>query len=142
MAEKGRQARQAGVLIVEDDADLRQAVCQILEEEGYRVRSAADGAEALAALEHEREPCLILLDLMMPGMNGWEFLERKNRHRRFETFPVVVVSAYLDRPPAGMPAFAAPHLKVDAVIRKPLDLNELVETVARRAPRREATSDE
>ncbi len=129
--EKSNRAR---VLIVEDDSDLRQAICQILEEEGYSVRSAADGAEALAALEREAQPCLILLDLMMPGMNGWEFLEKKNVDARFVAYPVVVVSAYLDRPPAGLPAFAAPHLRVEGVIRKPLDLNELVETVARVRP--------
>ncbi len=127
-------ARNAQVLVVEDDADLREAIRQVLEEEGYRVRSAADGEEALRILESEEVPCLILLDLMMPGMNGWEFLERKSRDERLGGCPVVVVSAFLERPPAGLPAFAAPHLKVDGVIRKPLDLDELMDAVASRCP--------
>jgi CheY-like chemotaxis protein len=127
-------AAKSRVLVVEDDADLRQAICQILEEEGYRVRTASNGQEALGILELESEPCLILLDLMMPVMDGWQFLERKNRDQRFGGYPVIVVSAYLEQPQLGSPAFAAPHLKVDGVLRKPLDLHELVEAVSHRCP--------
>jgi two-component system chemotaxis response regulator CheY len=121
-------------LIVEDDADLRQAIGQILQDEGYRVRTASNGLEALAILEGEVAPCLILLDLLMPVMDGWQFLEKKNRDERFGLYPVIVVSAYLERPSPGSPAFAAPHLKVDGVLRKPLDLRELVQTVSDRCP--------
>src|SRR5262249_6773543 len=108
------------ILIVEDDPDLRHAISQVLEEEGYPVRGAANGKEALAILETETGPYLILLDLMMPVMNGWQFLERKNRDSRISAYPVLIVSAYLDQPPPGSPAYAAPHLKVDGVIRKPV----------------------
>jgi CheY-like chemotaxis protein len=62
------------VLVVDDDAVMRQTLKEFLEAEGYRAATAADGAEALAACDAER-PDLILLDLKMPGMDGWQFLE-------------------------------------------------------------------
>jgi CheY-like chemotaxis protein len=114
------------VLIVEDDEDLRSAVGHVLEEEGCTVRAAGNGADALTLLERDGHPCLILLDLMMPVMNGWQFLEKKKTEDRLAEIPVVVMSAYVD-----MPGFAAPHLPVKATLKKPLQLDNLLETIDR-----------
>ena len=70
------------VLVVEDDADIREAVQLILEDEGFDVVTACNGAEAEAELAHMEEPCLVLLDLMMPVMNGWELLAHLKRDGR------------------------------------------------------------
>lgn len=112
------------VLVVEDDQELREAVGSILQEEGCSVRAASNGAEALTLLRGEARPCIILLDLMMPVMNGWQFLEQRKSDVQLEEIPVVVMSAYLD-----MPGFAAPHLPVEATLKKPLDLDRLLDSV-------------
>ncbi len=112
------------VLVVEDDRELREAVGSILQEEGCSVRSASNGAEALTLLRGQERPCIILLDLMMPVMNGWQFLEQRKSDVALEEIPVVVMSAYLD-----MPGFAAPHLPVEATLKKPLDLDRLLDLV-------------
>lgn len=78
------------ILIIEDEPDLRDTMCDLLQLEGYAVLSAANGIEGLAALEDAGTPCLILLDLMMPEMDGWQFLEAL---RSRPSLPVVVVSA-------------------------------------------------
>jgi CheY-like chemotaxis protein len=86
------------ILIVEDDADIRDTLQQILEIEGFTVATADNGRDALDRLLHESQPCLILLDLMMPVMNGWEFLQvLKHQHQHvLATIPIVVVSAAAD----------------------------------------------
>jgi CheY-like chemotaxis protein len=62
------------VLIVDDDPEIRESMRMVLEDEGYHVREAADGVAALDELHRDQQPCVVLLDLMMPRMNGWEFL--------------------------------------------------------------------
>lgn len=86
------------ILIVEDEPDAREALKEILEIEGFNVVTAENGREGLALLKTVEEPCLILLDLMMPVMNGWEFLEalRRQEQHVLATIPVVVVSAIAD----------------------------------------------
>jgi CheY-like chemotaxis protein len=111
------------ILVVEEDRDLRGAVGQVLEEEGYAVFSASNGLEALQLLEQGR-PCMILLDLMMPVMNGWQLLEKRKAENKYGEIPIVVMSAYL-----GMPGFAVPHLPVGATLKKPLDLSRLLQTI-------------
>ncbi len=112
------------VLIVEDDQELRDAVGQLLREEGWSTRAASNGAEALELLHREGRPCVILLDLMMPVVNGWQFLEQRKSDGQLADIPVIVMSAYVD-----MPGFAAPHLPVEETLKKPLDLNRLLESV-------------
>ena len=80
------------ILIVEDDFDIREALTQILEEEGYAVREAANGREALDVAAREL-PSLILLDLMMPVMNGWQFRAEQIKDPRLAPVPVLVISA-------------------------------------------------
>src|SRR3989442_228935 len=85
------------ILIVEDDPDIRESLQVVLETEGYNARTAANGKEGVAALESLEHPCLVLLDLMMPVMNGWEFLAVQRNDERLNKVPVVVVSAIADR---------------------------------------------
>jgi len=81
----------APVLVVEDDEGVRGAFAALLASEGYRVMEAADGLEALELLRAaETLPCLILLDLMMPRMSGWDFCAVQKRDERLLSIPVVV----------------------------------------------------
>jgi len=86
------------ILLIEDEPDLRETLRDLLELFGFRVETAANGQEGLHKLESVGNPCLILLDLMMPVMNGWQFLEtlRKDPQPGRASIPVLVVSAALD----------------------------------------------
>jgi CheY-like chemotaxis protein len=108
-------------MIVEDDADIRDLVQMILEDEGYEVVTAANGAEAEEELAHMAEPCVVLLDLMMPVMNGWEFIEHLRRDGKLDGdgMHVVVVSAT----PSPLPRGPVKCMK------KPLRAEQLIETV-------------
>jgi CheY-like chemotaxis protein len=109
------------VLVVEDDVDIRQALVEILEEHGFPAIGAGDGAEALDYLRKAPElPCLILLDLMMPVMDGATFREEQRKEPRIASIPVVVLSAYrdLERHVTGLDAVS--------VLRKPPSVRELV----------------
>ena len=111
------------VLIVEDDADLREMMAQLLSLEGYRTETASNGRDALRYLERGDPPDVILLDLMMPIMDGWEFRRRQVQNPHIAGVPVVVLSA-LD------PARAA-DLGGTAFLKKPLDFDRLLELVRR-----------
>src|SRR5262245_65206359 len=88
------EARAASrILVVEDNSFTRDALLMLLCEKGYEVEGAADGQEALAGLGRGERPCLILLDLAMPRMNGWQFLEERQRDPALAAIPVVVLSA-------------------------------------------------
>jgi len=80
------------VLVVDDDRDIRDALAQILVEEGFEVAEAANGAQALDAIGR-KVPDLVLLDLMMPVMNGWEVLQTLRQSSELAALPVVVLSA-------------------------------------------------
>jgi CheY-like chemotaxis protein len=108
------------VLVVEDDADIRECVRMILEDEGFDVVTAANGAEAERELAQMDAPCVLLLDLVMPVMNGWELLEHLRRDGKLgQGMHVVVVSATPVKVPAG-------PVKC---MYKPLRAVELIETV-------------
>jgi len=111
------------VLIVEDDADLRDMMAQLLQLEGYPARTVSNGREALDYLEHVEKPDVILLDLMMPVMDGWEFRRRQMDDPAFAKVPVVVLSA-LDQS-------RAQDLSGAAFLKKPLDFDLLLELVRR-----------
>lgn len=83
----------AEVLVVEDDEDLRDALSQLLREDGFRVASVDDGLAALKYLRKYPAPCLILLDLVLPTMYGFEFREQQLREPALVGIPVVVMSA-------------------------------------------------
>jgi CheY-like chemotaxis protein len=111
------------VLVVDDDADIRETVSLILEDEGYDVASAGDGASALAELRDGPRPGLILLDLMMPVMDGWQFREAQLSDPSLAAIPVVVLSA-----DAGL------RDKADyfggAYLAKPVNIDALLDAVA------------
>src|SRR5579859_3405973 len=81
------------ILVVEDDAATRDAVALVLQDEGYSVTGVANGQEALAHLRQTEPPNLILLDLMMPIMNGWEFRQQQTQDPALQAIPVLVISA-------------------------------------------------
>jgi two-component system, OmpR family, response regulator CpxR len=109
------------VLVVEDDVDIRQALVEILEDQGFETLGARDGADALDILSRATDlPCVILLDLMMPVMDGAAFREAQRNDPRIASIPVVVLSAYRD-----VERHAAP-LDAVSVLRKPPTVRELV----------------
>ncbi len=81
------------VLVVEDDPDVREVMIAIVEREGHRAVPARSGAEALQFLRNGLNPCLILLDLMAPVKNGWEFRAEQNADPHLASIPTIVVSA-------------------------------------------------
>jgi CheY-like chemotaxis protein len=107
------------VLVVEDEPDLLEVTRFALECEGFGVQTARNGEEALALLRAGARPGLVLLDLMMPVMNGWQFLDEIAKVPSLRTIPVVVVTA------AGATAISG----AVAILRKPLDLGVLIEIV-------------
>jgi CheY-like chemotaxis protein len=114
----------AAVLVIDDDPDIRDALTDILESEGYSVAGAAHGGEALALL-HTLTPELILLDLNMPVMNGFQFRTAQRRDPRLALIPTVVMSA-IDRMQERLP-----ELAIEEALAKPLDLGQLLAVVGR-----------
>lgn len=97
------------MLVVDDDEDVRDALAVVIEDEGYAVATASDGVAALEWLEKHGPPCVILLDLMMPRMDGLTFLQKLQDDPRFSRTPVAVVSAgTILRPPPNCPFVAKP----------------------------------
>jgi CheY-like chemotaxis protein len=124
--------KQAHILVVEDDRDIRDSVVEILEDEGYTVSDAGGGREALDRLEHgPGRPDLILLDLMMPGMNGFEFREKQLESEKFGAIPVVVITADATAQERSAPLQAA------AFLRKPIKIQPLLNTIKRTLERTE-----
>lgn len=113
------------ILVVEDDRDIRETIVDALEGEVYDVISAFDGVDALERLRSEEQsPSLILLDLMMPRMNGIELWEEIARVETWARIPIVVVSADAQGRTHAATMGAAGYLK------KPMQLRELFSTVA------------
>lgn len=111
------------VFIVEDDTDTREMLSKFLELEGYDVRAAANGRQALDLLGTGVQAHVIVLDLMMPVMDGWEFRRRQVEDARLRRIPTIVVSA------AGRDRMA--QVSADAYLSKPVDMEELLERVHR-----------
>jgi CheY-like chemotaxis protein len=109
------------VLVVEDDPALREIYAGALRDFGHEVRTASDGSTALDALSNGWEPCVVFLDLRMPGMDGWEFSRRLRENERWRNVHVVVVAAHfrIDQEAADIGA--------DAWLQKPFDLERLDE---------------
>ena len=116
---------QQTLLVVDDDLDIRDALQDVLEGAGYSVRLAADGQQALESLRAGWTPNLILLDLMMPRMNGFEFRDVQRHESGLRDIPVLLASADPALPQA------ARALGVAGYLRKPLDLDDLLGTVDR-----------
>lgn len=112
------------ILLVDDDPNFREALADLLQSRGYRVSFAGDGAKALQWLGESDAPCLILLDLMMPVMDGHEFLAQRNADPVLAGIPVVVISA--GRHPRGSVVPGA-----DDVLYKPFESDHLIGIVQR-----------
>jgi CheY-like chemotaxis protein len=116
--------RANSIMLVEDDGDISDAIASCLEDHGYRVMLAANGQEALEKLRGAPvQPDLILLDLMMPVMDGWQFRAAQKADPTIASVPVVLLSAHVNVREAAAKLSAAGWLK------KPIDLDSLLEAV-------------
>ena len=111
------------VLVVEDDPDLREDLAYILEKEGYKVRTAQNGKEALECMREGCEPCLVVLDLMMPVMDGWQLRAEMKADEALSHIPFVLVSGVADL------SWEAQNLGATHYFSKPVDLDGLFECV-------------
>jgi CheY-like chemotaxis protein len=113
------------ILVVDDDAGARGAMCELLDAEGYSVLQAENGQEALDLLENAPDrPCLIVLDLAMPVLDGYEFLTLRSQDPVLSEIPVAVVS--------GNQITLKPLDGIDVFLRKPVNVDTLIEAIARR----------
>lgn len=112
------------ILIVEDDESIRDVLQSALEFEGYNVHTAINGQDGLNLLPQIQKPCLILLDLMMPVMDGWTFVETisKVKDTKLMQIPIVVVSAFTSDKDDKLKT-------VRSIIKKPVDLDQLLKQV-------------
>ena len=111
----------ANILVVEDNDDVREMMAVTLEVEGHEVATAINGRDALDKLHSGRKPCLILLDLMMPVMNGWEFQRALEHDPELRDVPVVVVSAATGE--------MTRRAEASAYLPKPIDMDQLLDVV-------------
>jgi len=111
------------ILVVEDDAAIRKALAALLEAEGYHVQCAGDGREALARLRQPPHPRVILLDLSMPVMDGWQFRSVQRQSPSLADIPVILLSAEDDLPET------AAFLGVADYSRKPIDFGGLLQAI-------------
>jgi CheY-like chemotaxis protein len=113
------------ILVVDDDADLRETLGELLHEEGYDARLCENGRVALEQLRQGPRPQLILLDLMMPEMNGWQFREAQLEDAGLRDIPVVVMTASR--------GFDGHPIPASEILFKPIGLGELMSAVERNA---------
>jgi len=111
------------VLVVEDDPDVREVMMAIVESEGHRAVAAENGDEALQLLRAGLHPCLILLDLMMPVKDGWEFRAEQRTDPALASIPTIIVSA------VGRQSIDA--LQPTAALEKPIDYDQLTRLLKR-----------
>jgi len=111
------------VLLVDDDTDAREALAELLRLDGYVVREASDGSTALGLLRRAPLPCVVLLDLSMPGISGWRFRALQLQDRRIATVPVIALSGH------GGIAQQSSRLRLAGYVAKPPDLDKLLATV-------------
>lgn len=112
------------ILVIDDDLDIREALAAVLESAGYSVLLAENGQAALELMKIERNlPSLILLDLMMPVMDGWQFRERQKADPRLSAVPVVIISA------GGRVEEKAENLAASGWLRKPVTIPVLLREV-------------
>lgn len=110
------------IVVIEDDADLREALCLMLGCEGYEVAGIADARDAIRRIEEGLPVDVILLDLMMPIMNGWEFCERRATSAALAQIPVIVITArHSVTPPPG----------ISELLLKPFDPDRLQAAIDR-----------
>ena len=109
------------VLVVEDDRDIRESLVALIQMEGYSTYGVNDGKKALEALKDIKSTCLILLDLMMPVMDGWQFLDAREGDADLARIPVVTISAVDES--------SRPKGRAQGHIKKPIDFDALIATI-------------
>jgi CheY-like chemotaxis protein len=110
------------VLVVDDDQDIRETLAELLTDEGYLVESASNGREALTTLRNGVRPDVILLDLMMPVMDGYQFRDEQRADPLLASIPVIVITA------GSNPSLSA--LGANMFVPKPLDLGRLLDSLS------------
>jgi len=128
------------VLIVEDDTDIREALESYLEMNGYEVRLASHGREALEQLQRQPQPSLVLLDMSMPVMDGHRVLTARKASQALHAVPVVIISAGMAAMNARDRALYAANYNVAAFLKKPAEPQAVLEAIERHALRPDATS--
>jgi CheY-like chemotaxis protein len=108
------------ILVVDDQADIRESLRDALEDEGYRVELAVNGKDALDRLPHLTPPCAVILDIVMPVMNGTEFYAAMQANPKYAEIPVVVSTSDASRAPSGV-----------LLMKKPLNLERLLSTLTK-----------
>jgi CheY-like chemotaxis protein len=111
------------ILLVEDDTDIREEMAGLLESEGYTVAQARNGQDALEQLKSIPKPCVILLDLMMPVMNGWDFRQQQLADPALKEIPTVIVSG------AAQALQEARTLHATAFLQKPFEIEPLLDVI-------------
>jgi len=112
----------ATILVIDDDDDIRAVLAMVLDEAGFRVVTAANGREALEHLREDPQPDVILLDLMMPEMDGYQFRAEQQRDPALRAIPTLIVTA-------GTVTSRVEALGAEAILRKPVGLRRLVDTI-------------
>jgi CheY-like chemotaxis protein len=115
----------APIFVVDDDIDLRETIGELLADEGYRTRLFQNGRRALDELRSGVRPSLILLDLMMPEMSGWQFREEQLRDESLRDIPVVVMTASR--------GFDGASLEASEILLKPIGIADIIAAVERNA---------
>jgi len=113
------------ILVVEDDTSIRELLVELLESEGYAVSSAVNGLEGIRFLQGHDQPDLILIDLMMPVMDGYAFRTEQLKHEKWSKIPTVVMSAEANAK-EKMKSF-----NISAFLSKPVELETILKTVSR-----------
>lgn len=114
------------ILVVEDDRALRESLCEALEMEGYTAVCVENGQAALKYLAAGARPCMILLDLMMPVMDGWTFRQEMLKHQSWAAIPVIVMTAATQERAAAIAS--------QAILYKPLHMSQVVHLVQEHCP--------
>jgi len=109
-----RELREPSILIIDDDSGSRESLAEVLADEGYGVATAEDGAGGLAYLRTGHRPRVILLDLMMPGIDGWDFRAEQKRDEALAHIPVIAISA------------AGKLVDAEHSLRKPIKIDALL----------------
>jgi CheY-like chemotaxis protein len=109
------------ILVVEEEKESRDSLREILEFEGYKVQTAVNGLEAMETLNASGDSiCIVLLDLFMPVMDGWQVIDQLRAQGRLDATQIVIITSAPYRAPAGLPVF-----------QKPLDLDKVMDEVQR-----------
>jgi CheY-like chemotaxis protein len=117
------------ILIVDDHPDIRDGMRHMLETEGYAVHTASNGREALALLFGGLQPCVIVMDLAMPVMNGFEFRQEQLKHPEIADIPFIAYSAVVDV------HRNAQHLRAAAYLEKPIEFQHVLSIIRQHCER-------